>query len=89
MLNDYDQETNDFYRWKVIYTQEEISELVRRRTGIDFGIITDLVPAASGNLRKDYKTQDYRNKEEYDTSGKSLKSGKLFQNHIFTVHAFM
>jgi SpoIID/LytB domain protein len=48
VLNDYDQETNDFYRWKVIYNQEEISDLVRNRTGIDFGIITDLVPAARG-----------------------------------------
>jgi len=48
VLNDYDRETNDFYRWKVVYTQEEISELVRSRTGIDFGIITELVPAARG-----------------------------------------
>lgn len=42
VLNDYDQETNDFYRWKLRYTQRELSDLVRQRTGIDFGLITDL-----------------------------------------------
>ena len=29
VLNDYDQETNDFFRWKVAYTQDEISEIVK------------------------------------------------------------
>ena len=55
VLNGYDQETNDFYRWRVEYTQEELSELVRRRSGIDFGVIIDLQPverAASGRLVK-------------------------------------
>jgi stage II sporulation protein D len=47
-MNDYDQETNDFYRWKTRYTQKEISELVLKRTGIDFGLITDLEPLERG-----------------------------------------
>ncbi len=48
VLNDYDQETNDFYRWKVSYKAGELSEIVRSRTGIDFGIITDLLPLERG-----------------------------------------
>jgi SpoIID/LytB domain protein len=48
VLNDYDQETNDFFRWKVTYTQKELNELVKTRTGIDFGTITDLVPLERG-----------------------------------------
>ncbi len=48
VLNDYDQETNDFFRWKVTYTQKELSDLVKTRTGIDFGTITDLVPLKRG-----------------------------------------
>jgi stage II sporulation protein D len=48
VLNDYDQETNDFYRWKVKYTQQELSGLVRLKTGIDFGTITDLKPLERG-----------------------------------------
>lgn len=48
VLNDYDQETNDFFRWKVTYFQKELSDLVKLRTGTDFGIITDLVPLERG-----------------------------------------
>jgi stage II sporulation protein D len=48
VLNDYDQETNDFYRWKIRYSQSELSELIKARTGIDFGTITDLVPLERG-----------------------------------------
>ena len=44
VLNNYDQETRDFYRWKVSYSTEELSELIKRRSGIDFGTITDLIP---------------------------------------------
>ena len=49
VLNDYDQETNDFFRWKVVYSQEELSELVRVRTGMDFGVITGLIPLERGS----------------------------------------
>ena len=48
VLNDYDQETTDFYRWHVDYTQQELSELIKRKTGIDFGQIVDLVPVERG-----------------------------------------
>ncbi len=48
VLNDYDQETNDFYRWKIEYDQTVLSELVKKRTGIDFGTITDLIPIKRG-----------------------------------------
>jgi stage II sporulation protein D len=55
VLNDYDQETNDFYRWQVVYSQHELSALVARKSGIDFGAITNLIPierGASGRLVK-------------------------------------
>lgn len=53
VLNGYDRETSDFYRWQVSYTAEELSDLVARRSGIDFGTILDLIPVergASGRL---------------------------------------
>jgi stage II sporulation protein D len=55
VLNDYDQETNDFFRWKVTYTQDELSLLVKSRTGIDFGVIeklTALERGSSGRITK-------------------------------------
>ena len=39
VLNDYDQETTNFYRWKVTYTQSELSALIHKRSGIDYGDI--------------------------------------------------
>ena len=48
VLNNYDQETTDFYRWRVQYTQQELSELVRERSGIDFGTVLDLRPVRRG-----------------------------------------
>ena len=48
VLNNYDQETTDFYRWKVNYSQVELSELLARRSGIDFGEIIDLIPVKRG-----------------------------------------
>ena len=47
VLNHYDQGT-DFYRWTVQYTQQELSDLVRRRSGFDYGDITDLIPIERG-----------------------------------------
>lgn len=48
VLNNYDQETTDFYRWKVEYTQEELAELIFQRSGIDYGQIIDLIPIERG-----------------------------------------
>ena len=48
VLNDYDQETTHFFRWDVRYSQTELCEIVKARTGIDFGIITDLLPLERG-----------------------------------------
>jgi stage II sporulation protein D len=48
VLLKYDQETTDFYRWKVEYTQEYIAALIKEKTGVDFGAIRDLAPVERG-----------------------------------------
>ena len=50
VLNNYDQETTDFYRWRVCYSQQELSELIHKRSGIEFGKIIDLIPVERGRL---------------------------------------
>jgi SpoIID/LytB domain protein len=55
VLNDYDQETTDFYRWKLVYQQADLAELIARKSGRDFGQIIDLIPVErglSGRLKK-------------------------------------
>ncbi len=48
VLNNYDQETKDFYRWTVEYDSDELSELIEKRSGIDFGRIISLEPLERG-----------------------------------------
>ena len=48
ILNNYDQETTDFYRWKIRYTQAELAELIRTKTKTDYGEIIDLIPIQRG-----------------------------------------
>lgn len=48
VLNGYDRETNDFYRWTVEYTVQELSQLIKEKSGIDFGEIQELAPIERG-----------------------------------------
>ncbi len=48
VLPDFDQATTDFYRWKVTYTQKQLSELIRKRSGCDFGKIIKLEAVERG-----------------------------------------
>lgn len=48
VLNSYDRETPDFYRWERRYSPEELSGLLRRKTGVDFGEVRALEPLECG-----------------------------------------
>lgn len=48
VLKEYDQETFDFFRWKILLTQERIKELLRLRINLDVGNILDLIPVERG-----------------------------------------
>lgn len=55
VLNEYDLETADFFRWEIYYSQEELSRLVRERLSVDFGTVQELLPVergASGRLTR-------------------------------------
>ncbi|MDF1546886.1 MAG: SpoIID/LytB domain-containing protein [Bacteroidales bacterium] len=84
VLNDYDQETNDFYRWKVEYDQVELSELVKKRTGIDFGLIKDLIPMERGDSGRLIKLI-IRGEKRTMTIGKELEIRKaLSESHLYS-----
>jgi SpoIID/LytB domain protein len=48
VLNDYDLETQDFFRWQVTLTSAEIKELLFRKIGVDVGDVLDLIPVERG-----------------------------------------
>ena len=84
VLNDYDQETNDFFRWKVAYSQDELSHLVKFRSGIDFGTITDLIPIARGTSGRLTKLKIVGTLKTM-TVGKELEIRKwLSKSHLYS-----
>ncbi len=48
ILPSFDQETMNFYRWQVSYTREELEEILQKKTGIDFGVLQNLVALKRG-----------------------------------------
>ena len=48
VLPSFDQETTDFFRWKVKHKREELEELVKTKSGIDFGTIINLQSVQRG-----------------------------------------
>ena len=84
VLNNYDQETKDFYRWTVQYSKEELSEIIRERSGIDFGEILDLVPIKRGPSARLYEMQIVGSKRTM-VIGKELEIRKwLSKSHLYS-----
>jgi len=84
ILNNYDQETTNFYRWKVRYTQEELAELIRRNTRNDYGQIIDLIPVQRGKSGRICKLKIVGTKKTL-TIGKELEIRRtLSDSHLFS-----
>ena len=84
VLNDYDQETMDFYRWKVTFGQSELSELLLRKTGFDFGLIIGIQPVERGNSGRLVKMKIIGTKKTL-TVGKELEIRKILSNsHLYS-----
>ena len=84
VLNNYDQETADFYRWKVEYSQEELSALIKNRSGIDYGEILDLVPVERGKSGRLVRMKIVGTKKQL-TIGKELEIRRtLSPSHLYS-----
>ena len=84
VLNDYDLETQDFYRWQVQYTRQELSDIIRERSGIDFGEITALHPIKRGPSYRIYELEIVGTKRTM-VIGKELEIRKwLSRSHLYS-----
>lgn len=84
ILNDFDMETNDFYRWQVRYSQQELSDIVRERSGIDFGTIESLTPLERGVSGRISRLRIDGSKRSM-IIGKELEIRKtLSQSHLYS-----
>lgn len=57
ILNNYDQETRNFHDWDVRYSTTELSDIVREKSGIDFGNIIGLYPIRRGASGRIYELE--------------------------------
>jgi len=48
ILPDFDYETGDFFRWQLHYAQDELRDIIKHKSGVDFGDILRLEPRARG-----------------------------------------
>lgn len=84
VLNDYDQETTDFYRWHVEYTQQQLSSLINEKLKEDFGEIIDLLPVERGKSGRICRLKIVGTKKTF-TIGKELEIRRtLSETHLFS-----
>ncbi len=84
ILIDYDQETKDFYRWRVEYSQKQISELIKNKLQTDFGEILDLIPVERGDSSRLIKLKIVGTKKTL-TIGKELEIRRVLSpTHLYS-----
>ncbi|MDR2146300.1 MAG: SpoIID/LytB domain-containing protein [Tannerella sp.] len=84
VLNNYDTETVDFYRWTVSYTKNELSKLILKRSGIDFGEIQDLIPLQRGASGRIFRLKIVGSKKTM-IIGKELEIRRILsESHLYS-----
>jgi SpoIID/LytB domain protein len=87
VLNNYDQETVDFYRWSIEYDRDSLSELVARRSGVDVGRIKALEPLERGESGRIYKLRIV-GEDRTITVGKELEIRRILSESHLKSSAF-
>lgn len=88
VLNDYDQETVDFYRWKVTLTQEKLQQLIADKLKMDFGAILDLKAVERGKSGRISKLQIIGTEKTF-TIGKELEIRRTLSDSHLLSSAFI
>lgn len=84
VLNEYDNETTDFFRWTIRYTRDQLSELVRRKREEDFGDIIALEPVERGTSGRIKRLRIVGTKKTL-TIGKELEIRRtLSETHLYS-----
>jgi len=84
ILSDFDRETTDFFRWNVAYARTELEEIIREKSGIDFGDITDIIPVLRGPSGRIVKLM-IKGAKKTVTVGKELEIRRwLSRSHLMS-----
>lgn len=84
VLNDYDRETADFYRWHVTLPQEKIKQLIADKLKMDLGDILDLIPVERGKSGRISRLKIVGSQRSF-TIGKELEIRRtLSDTHLYS-----
>jgi SpoIID/LytB domain protein len=84
VLPDFDQETKSFFRWTVEYTNGELCEILREKSGIDFGEVSAIEPVLRGPSARIMRLRITGSKRSI-VVGKELEIRRwLSKNHLYS-----
>jgi len=84
ILPSFDQETSDFFRWKIVYEREELEAILIEKTGIDFGVLHRLTPLERGPSGRMIRLSIEGSKESLIV-GKELEIRRwLSRSHLYS-----
>ncbi len=87
ILNEYDIGTN-FFRWRVEYSQSELSKLIKNKSGIDFGEIISMKPIERGESARIVRLEIIGKKEK-KIIGKELEIRRILSESHLNSSAFV
>jgi stage II sporulation protein D len=84
ILPDFDRETTAFFRWKVDYSHEELEEILREKSGLDFGTLKEIQPLSRGASGRIYRLRIVGSKKNI-VVGKELEIRRwLSRSHLYS-----
>ena len=88
VLNDYDQETVNFYRWKETLSQEKLQQLIADKLKMDLGAILDMKAVERGKSGRISKLQIIGTEKTF-TIGKELEIRRTLSDSHLLSSAFV
>ncbi|HSR09989.1 MAG TPA: SpoIID/LytB domain-containing protein [Thermodesulfobacteriota bacterium] len=84
ILPDFDRETRDFFRWTVEVSRRELEEILREKSGFDFGDLEQIVPLKRGRSGRIYRLKIAGSKKTMIV-GKELEIRRwLSRSHLYS-----
>jgi SpoIID/LytB domain protein len=84
LLPDVDRETKTFFRWAVEYSREELEEILRQKSGLDFGTLQEIAPLRRGPSGRIYRLKIVGTKQTIIV-GKELEIRRwLSPSHLYS-----
>jgi stage II sporulation protein D len=84
VLPGFDQETSDFYRWRIAYTPEELADVIRSRLAVDLGSIRDVQALARGPSGRIFRLKLIGDRD-YIIIGKELEIRRaVSRTHLYS-----